>query len=113
MNEQKIVSQMRRGFLEFCVLSIIARGEIYSSELLLTLKEAQMIVSEGTIYPLMSRLSKAGYVSHRWEESESGPPRKYFSLTPRGSKFLDDLQSAWDGLVTAVEQIRTQPTPSN
>lgn len=101
---------MRRGFLEFCVLGIIAQGEIYSTELLLKLKQAQMIVSEGTIYPLMSRLSKSGYVTHRWEESESGPPRKYFSLTPRGTTFLAELESAWDELATAVGQIRTQQT---
>lgn len=108
MNEQNIVSQMRRGLLEFCVLSVIAREEIYSTELILQLKAAEMIVTEGTIYPLMSRLSKAGYLAHRWEESESGPPRKYYRLTEKGETFLHELKTAWNHLVHSIQQIQPE-----
>src|SRR3954466_4706327 len=84
-------SQMRKGILEFCALLIISRGRIYASEILLKLKDADLIVVEGTLYPLLSRLRTAGLLDHSWEESKSGPPRKYYTLTDKGKEALKEL----------------------
>ncbi len=86
MNVANTQTQMRKGLLEFCVLHIISRGEVYTSDLIEELTQAQMIVVEGTLYPLLNRLKSAELVTYRWVESESGPPRKYYSITEKGKK---------------------------
>jgi len=97
---------MRKGVLEFCILSVLSRGEAYPSDILKELKEAKMIVVEGTLYPLLTRLKNAGLLSYRWEESSSGPPRKYYSLTEVGEKFLLELESTWEELEKAVNKTK-------
>ncbi len=100
--------QMRKGILEFCILHIISRGEVYASDMLEELTEAKLIVVEGTLYPLLNRLRTAALVSYKWVESESGPPRKYYSITAEGSAFLDQLESTWDELVRSTTQITSK-----
>lgn len=94
--------QMRKGVLEYCILTIISRGEVYASDILQSLKDAKLLVVEGTVYPLLTRLKNAGLVSYEWKESTSGPPRKYFKLTPDGVAFLEELGQTWSELVHAV-----------
>ncbi len=105
MNTDNIGVQMRKGILEFCVLHIINRGEVYASDLLEELTTAQMVVVEGTLYPLLTRLKNTELVTYRWEESNSGPPRKYFSLTEKGNEFYNELATTWKELSDAVEKI--------
>ncbi len=97
--------QMRKGILEFCVLHIIARGEVYASDMLEELTAAKIIVVEGTLYPLLTRLRKAGLVDYHWVESTSGPPRKYYKLTEKGTDFLEQLNATWESLVFSTTQI--------
>ena len=97
--------QMRKGILEFCILHIISRGEVYASDMLTELTSAKIIVVEGTLYPLLTRLRKSGLVDYKWVESLSGPPRKYYTLTPEGRLFLDNLQNPWDELVESTNKI--------
>ncbi len=97
-------AQMRKGVLEFCILSIISQQEIYPSDIITRMKEAKLIVVEGTLYPLLTRLKNAGLLSYRWEESSSGPPRKYYQLTPLGEEFLKGLRLTWEELTEAVNQ---------
>ncbi len=97
--------QMRKGILEFCILHIIARGEVYATDMIEELTEAQLIVVEGTLYPLLNRLKNASLVSYKWVESESGPPRKYYSITPSGSQFLGELDNTWASLQQSVNLI--------
>jgi len=99
-------SQMRKGLLELCILGIIQRQhEAYPSDILEQLKEAKLVVLEGTLYPLLTRLKNAGMLSYRWEESVSGPPRKYFTLTPEGTQFYAQLRTTWDELSKAVDHL--------
>ena len=105
-------AQMRKGVLEFCILSVLSHKEVYTSDIIAKLKEARLIVVEGTLYPLLTRLKNAGLLSYRWEESTSGPPRKYYSLTPLGEKFLDELRVTWHELVEAVNQTTAKKTES-
>jgi PadR family transcriptional regulator PadR len=100
--------QMRKGILEFCILHIISRGEVYSSDILRELKEARIIVVEGTLYPLLNRLRKAELVDYSWKESSSGPPQKHFQLTSKGEDFLVRLNETWIELVESVNQIITK-----
>jgi PadR family transcriptional regulator PadR len=93
---------MRRGVLELCILSIIAEGEIYPSDIIDRLKESELIVVEGTLYPLLSRLKDAGLLAYTWREAGQGPPRKYYTLTEEGRNFLKGLLGAWNELVQAV-----------
>ncbi|RAI88490.1 MULTISPECIES: PadR family transcriptional regulator [Algoriphagus] len=102
MNVANTQIQMRKGLLEFCVLHIISRGEVYTSDLIEELTQAQMIVVEGTLYPLLNRLKSASLVEYRWVESESGPPRKYYSITEEGKAFLGTLSNTWDSLVNST-----------
>ena len=102
MNVANTQVQMRKGLLEFCVLHIISRGEVYTSDLIEELTQAQMIVVEGTLYPLLNRLKSASLVEYRWVESESGPPRKYYSITEEGKSFLGTLANTWDSLVNST-----------
>ncbi|MGE0560820.1 MAG: PadR family transcriptional regulator [Flavobacteriales bacterium] len=106
MNIENTKAQMRKGVLEYCILSILNSGEAYPSEIIDRLKEGKLIVVEGTLYPLLTRLKNADLLSYRWEESLSGPPRKYYSLTEKGSKFLKELADTWNELVEAVELTR-------
>lgn len=104
MNVENTKAQMRKGVLEFCILSLLSGQEAYTSEIIGTLKEARLLVVEGTIYPLLNRLKKEGLLTYRWEESSSGPPRKYYRITPLGSEFLEELNKTWSDLVLAVEK---------
>ncbi|MHC2991452.1 PadR family transcriptional regulator [Pontibacter sp. HJ8] len=97
--------QMRKGILEFCILEIISRGEVYASDMLEELTAAKMIVVEGTLYPLLTRLKNAGLLDYSWVESTSGPPRKYYTLTETGRSFLEDLRLTWTDLVASTEFI--------
>jgi PadR family transcriptional regulator, regulatory protein PadR len=103
--EENSASQMRKGLLEFCTLLIISRGEVYASDILQELKQADLIVVEGTLYPLLSRLRSEGYLSYRWQESESGPPRKYYSLTDTGKPMLSHLKSTWKTLSSSINHL--------
>jgi PadR family transcriptional regulator PadR len=105
MKIENTKAQMRKGVLEYCILSILKNGDAYTSEILSTLKSAEMIVVEGTIYPLLTRIKNAGLLTYRWEESTSGPPRKYYALTENGSMFLKELNTTWGNLVAAVDQV--------
>lgn len=95
--------QMRKGILEYCILSIISRGEIYASDIISELKKAQLLVVEGTLYPLLTRLKNNGLLSYIWKESTSGPPRKYYEITAEGTQVLERLDVTWKELVFAVE----------
>jgi PadR family transcriptional regulator PadR len=108
MNVANTQIQMRKGLLEFCVLHIISRGEVYTSDLIDELTLAQMIVVEGTLYPLLNRLKSASLVEYRWVESESGPPRKYYSITDDGKTFLGTLSTTWDSLVNSTHLITSK-----
>ena len=105
MNLNSKLAQMRKGVLEFCILSILKKGEAYPSEILLQLKESNLIVVEGTLYPLLSRLKNEKLLAYRWEESKSGPPRKYYSLEKKGEVFLKELESVWTEMVETVNKI--------
>lgn len=96
-------AQMRKGVLEFCILSILNQRDAYTSDIIEVLKEGKMIVVEGTLYPLLTRLKNAGLLAYRWEESKSGPPRKYYAITDDGKEFLKELDITWTDLVHAVE----------
>ena len=96
---------MVKGILEFCILSLISGGDLYTSEILEALKKGKMLVVEGTVYPLLTRLKNANLLNYRWEESSSGPPRKYYSITPKGDAFLSELQQVWSELNKAVKTI--------
>jgi PadR family transcriptional regulator PadR len=108
MKIENTKAQMRKGVLEYCILSILKDGEAYTSDILDTLKDAKMLVVEGTVYPLLTRLKNAGLLSYRWEESTSGPPRKYYELTETGKIFLKELNTTWDNLQQAVNSITSE-----
>ena len=103
MNLENTKVQMRKGILEFCILSVLSKGEAYSSDILSVLKDGKMIVVEGTIYPLLTRLKNGGLLTYQWVESTSGPPRKYYALTKEGEAFMDGLKGTWADLVHTVE----------
>jgi PadR family transcriptional regulator PadR len=103
-NLENTQAQMRKGVLEFCILNIIAQGEVYPSDILAQLKAARLIVVEGTLYPLLTRLKNAGLLSYKWVESTGGPPRKYYAVTPLGEQFLKELSTTWQELVDAVNK---------
>ncbi len=106
MKIENTQAQMRKGVLEYCILSLLSVGEAYPSEIINQLKEGKLIVVEGTLYPLLTRLKNAELLSYRWEESKSGPPRKYYQLTEKGSNFLKELDVTWSDLMKAVELTR-------
>ena len=105
MKIENAKAQMRKGVLEYCILSLISSKDLYTSEILSALKKGKMLVVEGTVYPLLSRLKNAELLTYRWEESSSGPPRKYYSITPEGKLFLNELESAWSAMNKAVNTI--------
>lgn len=105
MNIENTQSQMRKGVLEFCILSIIRRGEVYPSDIVEEMRGAQLQILEGTLYPLLTRLKNAQMLTYRWVESSSGPPRKYFSLTAKGEQFFLELETTWNELANAVNSL--------
>ena len=106
MKIENTKAQMRKGVLEYCILSILSKNDAYASDIIKKLKEAKMIVVEGTLYPLLTRLKNAGLLSYRWEESTQGPPRKYYGITDTGQAFLGELDGSWQELVDAVTTIK-------
>ena len=105
MKASNTQTQMRKGILEFYILHIISRGEVYATDLIEELQTAQMIIVEGTLYPLLNRLKNANLATYKWVESDAGPPRKYYSITPEGLTFLNELQTTWVNLDSSVNQI--------
>lgn len=101
---EKSKTQMRRGVLELCILSIISEKEAYPSDIISKLKESDLLVKEGTLYPLLTRLKNEGLLHYKWEESRTGPPRKYYHITESGHSFLSGLLNTWTQLVNAVSQ---------
>ena len=99
---------MRKGVLEFVILQLLSKKQMYPSDIIGELKESKLIVVEGTLYPLLTRLKNAGLLDYRWEESKSGPPRKYYKLTQLGEQFLSELSQTWHELVHAVKQTTTK-----
>jgi PadR family transcriptional regulator PadR len=108
MNVENAKAQMRKGVLEYCILLILSKNSCYASDIIKGLKEAKVIVVEGTLYPLLTRQKNAGLLSYRWEESTQGPPRKYYELTDSGKEFLKELDSSWQELVDAVQVIQNK-----
>ena len=106
INTEKIKTQMRKGILEMCILSVIDKSkEAYVSDLIETMKNADMIVVEGTLYPLLTRLKNSGLLDYQWKESAAGPPRKYYVLTDSGKLFLSETLKAWRELQTMIDKI--------
>lgn len=106
MSEENVKAQMRKGILEYCILAILSRGASYAPRIISELKEAEMIVVEGTLYPILTRQKNAGLLTYRWEESPQGPPRKFYSLTDKGRTVLRQLDFAWEELVKQIATIR-------
>ena len=106
MNIENAKAQMRKGILEYCILSILNKRDLYTSDIIKALKENDLIVVEGTLYPLLTRQKNAGLLQYRWEESTQGPPRKYYALTEIGKAYLKELDSSWDTLINSVQSIK-------
>ena len=106
MNTDNTKAQMRKGILEYCILAILSRNSCYATDIISELRKVELIVVEGTLYPLLTRQKNAGLLSYRWEESPQGPPRKYYELTELGKIYLKELDKAWEDLVESVNQIR-------
>ncbi|MDE5578888.1 MAG: PadR family transcriptional regulator [Alistipes sp.] len=106
MAEDNVKAQMRKGILEYCILAILSREDSYAPKIIAELKQAEMIVVEGTLYPILTRQKNAGLLTYRWEESPQGPPRKYYMLTDKGRDYLSTLDAAWDELVGQINTIR-------
>ncbi|TFG89997.1 MAG: PadR family transcriptional regulator [Candidatus Atribacteria bacterium] len=106
MNIENAKAQMRKGILEYCILSILSKQDLYTSDIINALKENDLIVVEGTLYPLLTRQKNAGLLQYRWEESTQGPPRKYYTLTEIGKVYLKELDASWSTLIKSVESIK-------
>ncbi len=106
MNVENSKAQMRKGILEYCILLILSRKDAYASELINQLKENKLIVVEGTLYPLLTRQKNAGLLAYRWEESTQGPPRKYYTITELGTKYLEELDKSWAELINSINSIK-------
>lgn len=106
MNVDNAKSQMRKGMLEYCVLLLLSREASYANDIIARLKDAELIVVEGTLYPLLTRLKKDGLLSYEWRESTQGPPRKYYKLTAEGGSFLEELDFAWSELARTVRLLK-------
>lgn len=106
MKIDNATAQMRKGVLEYCILSLLSKEDLYASDVIRKLKDAELIVVEGTLYPLLTRQKNAGLLAYRWEESTQGPPRKYYKITPDGMEFLKELDDAWTELIASVEAIK-------
>ena len=105
MATENLKAQMRKGILEYCILCVLSDGDAYASDIINRLKEAQMIVVEGTLYPLLTRQKNAGLLAYRWEESTQGPPRKYYTITDDGKRYLAELDASWHELVESVNNL--------
>lgn len=112
-NIDNLKSQMRKGMLEFCVLLLLSKGDAYVSEIISRMKEAHLIVVEGTLYPLLTRLKNDGLLTYRWEESPSGPPRKYYSITPLGNGFLGELHTSWNEITQTINHLMNDNASSS
>ena len=108
MAEDNVKVQMRKGILEYCILAILSREDSYAPKIIAELKAAEMIVVEGTLYPILTRQKNAGLLTYRWEESPQGPPRKYYALTSEGENFLDGLDAAWNELAATVGHLKSK-----
>src|SRR3989304_2211823 len=113
MNIENTKQQMRKGVLEFCILSILSKGDAYPTEIIQQLKEAKLIVVEGTLYPLLTRLKNDGLFSYCWGEAKTGPPRKYYKLTAVGEQFLRELDRTWEELVSSVNNATKKSNTTN
>lgn len=113
MNTENTKAQMRKGILEFCILSLIERKEMYVSDLIDELKKGKLDVVEGTLYPLLTRLKNGEFLSYRWEESTGGPPRKYYQITEKGNLFLAELRNTWNELTNSVNEITQNNNPTS
>lgn len=107
MKLENTKAQMRKGILEYCILSLLSQKEAYASEIIQALKNAKLLVVEGTVYPLLTRLKNDGLLTYRWEESTGGPPRKYYLVTALGQDFLKELHNTWTELVASIQKITT------
>ncbi len=105
MNIEKTKAQMKKGVLEMVVLSIISKQEVYASDIIKQLKESKLLVVEGTLYPLLTRLKNEGLLDYRWEESKSGPPRKYYTISELGRKTVEELILGWKELVKSINTL--------
>ncbi len=108
METEKNIAQMRKGVLEYCILHILSQHEAYTSDIIDLLKKSHLIIVEGTLYPLLNRLKNDELLTYRWEESRSGPPRKYYNITDLGKIYLSDLDKSWKELVNSVNSLTTQ-----
>ena len=106
MAEDNVKAQMRKGILEYCILAILSREDSYAPKIIAELKQAEMIVVEGTLYPLLTRLKNDGLLTYEWEESTQGPPRKYYVITPDGETFLSELEATWNSLNQTVNHLK-------
>lgn len=106
MTDENVKAQMRKGILDYCILAILSRGESYAPKIISELKRAQMIVVEGTLYPILTRQKNQGLLTYHWEESPQGPPRKYYTLTERGREYLKDMDEAWIEMVGQIRAVR-------
>jgi len=106
MNADNVKSQMRKGILEYCILLILNRRKVYANDIILLLQEARLIVVEGTLYPLLTRLKNMDLLTYQWIESNQGPPRKYYELTPKGEQFLGELEQAWSEIADTINHLK-------
>jgi len=106
MNSDNVKAQMRKGILEYCILCVLSDGDAYASDIINRLKAVRLIIVEGTLYPLLTRQKNAGLLAYRWEESTQGPPRKYYTITETGRRFLSELDTSWQELVDSVNLLR-------
>ena len=105
MSTENFNIQIRKGLLEFCVLQIISKEELFTSEIIKELFKSKIIAVEGTIYPLLNRLKKKGYINHNWRESRLGPPRKYYSISYEGALQLKNLEISWNEIEASVKKL--------
>ncbi len=105
MSTENFKTQIRKGLLEFCILQIISREEVYTADIIEELKNSRIIVVEGTVYPLLNRLKKLGYIQHVWRESNQGPPRKYYSITYNGTLHVKELLVSWNEIDASVKKL--------
>ena len=103
---ENVRSQMRKGVLEYCILSLLAKEDSYATSIISSLKDVNMIVVEGTLYPLLIRQKNQGLLTYRWEESPQGPPRKYYSITDKGREQLQQMDEAWNDIISTIEKIK-------
>jgi len=106
MNVENVKSQMRKGILEYCILLLIEKEALYTTDIIQKLQDARLIVVEGTLYPLLTRLKNSGLLTYQWIESTQGPPRKYYRLTENGALFLTELESSWQELNNTINHIK-------